>query len=168
VTSRIGTIAAVALGIALAAPAGAQKMLVTYSTLTTTSALAAAQAALEQCQKNGHTVAVAVVDRAGVPLALLRDNLAGPHTTQTAIDKAWSAVSFRLDTAELADTTQAGKAASGIRALPRVVAVGGGMPIRAKGAIVGGIGVSGAPGGDSDDACAKVGIGRISDALELE
>ncbi len=143
-------------------------MLVTYSTLTTSAALAAAQAALAHCQKNGHTVAVAVVDRGGSPLALLRDNLAGTHTTQTAIGKAATAVSFRTDTLDLADTTQAGKPSSGIRSLPNVVAVGGGIPIRAKGSIVGGIGVSGAPGGDNDDVCAKAGIAEISDALELE
>ncbi len=46
--------------------------------------------------------------------------------------------------------------------------MGGGMPIRAKGSIVGGIGVSGAPGGDADDACARAGIRAVSDALELE
>lgn len=148
--------------------AAAQKMLVTTAAMTTAAALTAAQAALAACQKNGHTVTVAVVDRAGIPLALLRDNLAGAHTTRTAIDKAWTATSFRMDTAELGDSTQAGKPASGIRALPNVVAMGGGMPIRAKGAIVGGIGVSGAPGGEADDVCAKAGIAAVSDALELD
>jgi uncharacterized protein GlcG (DUF336 family) len=151
-----------------AAPAGAQRMLNSYVTLSTTAAQQAAQASLARCQKDGFTVAVAVVDRGGQPLVLLRDNLAGPHTTRTAINKAATAVSFRTDTTELAATTQPGKAASGIRALPDVVAVGGGLLIRAKGAIVGGIGVSGAPGGDSDDACAKAGIAAISDAIELE
>ena len=98
----------------------------------------------------------------------LRDPLAGPHTVQTAIGKAYTAVSFRTDTTELAAATQAGRPSSGIRALPGVVAVGGGMMIRAKGALLGGIGVSGAPGGDQDDACAKAGIAAISDSLELE
>jgi len=168
VATKFQATAAIVLAAAFMGSAAAQKMLVTYSTLTTGSALAAAQAALERCQANGHTVTVAIVDRGGTPLALLRDNLAGAHTTQTAIAKAATAVSFRIDTAELAETTQAGKPQSGIRALPNVVAVAGGIPIRAKGAIVGGIGVSGAPGGDADDVCAKAGISRISDALELE
>lgn len=162
------TYAVVAVAMTLAAPVAAQKMLVTTSSMTTTAALTAARAGLAACQKNGHTVAVAVVDRAGIPLALLRDNLAGAHTTRTAIDKAWTAASFRMDTTELADSTQAGKPSSGIRALPNVIAMGGGMPIRAKGSIVGGIGVSGAPGGDADDACAQAGIRAVSDALELE
>ena len=157
-----------AAGLAGAHAASAQKLLASYPTLTTQAAQQAAQVALARCQKDGFTVAVAVVDRGGQTLALLRDNLAGAHTIQTAIGKAATAVSFRTDTTELAATTQAGKPSSGIRALPNVVAVGGGIVIRAKGSLAGGIGVSGAPGGDSDDVCAKAGIAAISDALELE
>ena len=153
----------------LAAPAAhAQKLLASYPSLTTAAALQAAQAALARCDKDGFTTAVAVVDRGGHVLALLRNGLAGPHTVQTAIGKAGSALSFRTDTTELAASTQAGRPSSGIRALPGVVAVGGGMMIRAKGALVGAIGVSGAPTGDADDVCAKAGIAAIGDALELE
>jgi len=159
---------AAAIALSIATQAAGQKLLATTSSLTTTAAREAAEAALAHCQKGGFTVAVAVVDRGGHPLAVLRDNLAGSHTTSTAIGKAATAVSFRTDTTELAETTQAGKPSSGIRALPNVVAVGGGMMIRAKGSVVGGIGVSGAPGGDADDVCAKAGIAAISDAIELE
>jgi len=157
-----------AAGVSIAAPAAAQKMLNTFTTLSLAAAQQAAQAALSRCQKDGFTVAVAVVERGGQPLVMLRDPLAGAHTSQTAINKAATAVSFRTDTTELAAITQAGKAASGIRQLPNVVAVGGGIVIRAKGSIVGGIGVSGAPGGDNDDVCAKAGIAAINDAIELE
>jgi uncharacterized protein GlcG (DUF336 family) len=160
------TVAVAAVGITTSA--AAQKMLNTFSTLSLAAAQQAAQAALSRCQKDGFTVAVAVVDRGGQPLVMLRDSLAGAHTSQTAINKAATAVSFRTDTTELAAITQAGKAASGIRELPNVVAVGGGIVIRAKGSIVGGIGVSGAPGGDNDDVCAKAGIAAINDAIELE
>ncbi len=161
-------IAAAVIAAGVAAPASAQKLLANYMTLSTGAAQQAAQAALARCQKDGFTVAVAVVDRGGQPLVVLRDNLAGAHTTQTATNKAATAVSFRTDTTELAATTQAGKAQSGIRQLPNVIAVGGGLMIRAKGSLVGGIGVSGAPGGDADDVCAKAGIAAIQDALELE
>ena len=155
--------------VGIAAPALAQqKLTTTFTTLTTAAALTVARAALARCDKDGYTTAVAVVERNGQPLALLRNNLAGAHTSQTAINKASSAVSFRTDTTELAAATQSGRVGSGIRNIPNVVAVGGGMPIRAKGSIVGGIGVSGAPGPDNDDACAKAGIAAISDALELE
>jgi uncharacterized protein GlcG (DUF336 family) len=146
----------------------AQKLLAPYASLTTHAALLAAQAALARCQKEGFTVAVAVVDRGGHALVLLRDNLAGAHTVQTAINTAATAVSFRMETAELAASTQPGKEGSGIRTLPNVVAIGGGLPIQAKGTQVGGIGVSGAPGGDADAMCARAGIAAIRDALELE
>lgn len=165
---RLACLVALAAALFCAGPAAGQKLLTTYTTLTTTAARDAAQAALVRCQKDGYTVAVAVVDRAGQPLAVLRDNLAGNHTTQAAIGKASTAISFRTDTTELAANSQAGKPSSGIRAWPNVVAVGGGMMIRAKGSIVGGIGVSGAPSGDADDVCAKAGIAAISDAIELE
>ena len=148
--------------------AAAQKLLASYATLTTTAALQAAQAALAHCQKAGYTVAAAVTDRGGHALAVLRDNLAGAHTSRTALNKAATAASFRIDTTELATQTQAGRPQSGIRALPDVVAVGGGLPINAKGALVGAIGVSGAPGGDADEACARAGAAAIADSLELE
>jgi uncharacterized protein GlcG (DUF336 family) len=164
----LATLSIAAAVAVFASPVSAQKLLTTQTTLTPAAALQATQAALARCQKDGYTVAVAVVDRSGQPLALLRDNLAGAHTSQTAIGKAATAVSFRTDTTELAVSTQAGKASSGIRQLPGVIAVGGGLMIRAKGSLVGAIGVSGAPTGDADDACAKAGIAAIQDALELE
>jgi len=160
---------ALLLATTLAGPAwGAEKLLASYPSLTNAAALDAARAALASCDKGGYTVSVAVVDRGGHALVVLRNGLAGAHTVQTAIGKASTAVSFRTDTTELATATQAGRASSGIRDLPGVVAVGGGMMIRAKGSLVGGIGVSGAPNGDADDGCAKAGIAAISDALELE
>jgi uncharacterized protein GlcG (DUF336 family) len=131
------------------------------------TALKATRAALEDCRKRGYQVAVAVVDRSGVAQAMLRDRFAGPHTPKTAIGKAWTAVSFRTNTLEFAAETQAGRPASGIRNLPRVVAIGGGVLIEAGGSIVGAIGVSGAPGGDADELCAKAGIAAIRDDIEL-
>lgn len=163
----LAVVAGAAFAVA-AIPASAQKLTASYPTLTTAAALQVAQGALAECQKRGFTVAVAVVDRGGQPLAMLRDNLAGAHTSTTAIRKAYTAASFRTDTTELAALTQPGKAASGIRQLADVVAVGGALVIRAKGSLVGAIGVSGAPGGDEDDICAKAGVRVIGDALELE
>jgi hypothetical protein len=63
--------------------------------------------------------------------------------------------------------TQPGRPASGIRNLPRVVAIGGGMIIEGGGQLVGGIGVSGAPGPDKDEVCANAGIAAIEDLLEF-
>ena len=164
----IGFVTTLLMG-ALAVPAThAQKLLASYPSLTTAAALQAAQAALARCDRDGFTTAVAVVDRGGHALALLRNGLAGAHTVNMATGKAWTALSFRTDTTEFATMTQPGAAASGVRQLPNVIAVGGGMMIRAKGSLVGAIAVSGAPTGAADDVCAKAGIAAINDALELE
>lgn len=162
-------VATLALLAALAWPVQAQPAAGTFSTrsLTPETALAAARAALEHCRKAGYQVGVAVVDRAGLPQVFLRDRFAGEHTVQVAIDKAWTAASFRIPTTALATETQAGKPMSGIRGQPRVVAAGGGLVIESAGSVVGAIAVSGAPGGDADDACAKAGIQAIADALEF-
>lgn len=164
--SRIALLASLA---AFGAAAGAtEKMTTAYPSLSTATALKVAEAALAECQKKGYVVGVAVVDRGGAPLALLRDNLAGAHTPSTAIGKAWTAVSFRSNTTELLAMTEPGKPSAGIRELPNVVILGGGLQIMAKGVLLGAIGVSGAPGGDIDDACGKAGIKAVSDNLELE
>jgi uncharacterized protein GlcG (DUF336 family) len=135
--------------------------------LTPETALTAAQAALAHCRKAGHQVAVAVADRAGVTQVLLRDRFAGPHTVEAATKKAWTAASFRMPTTTLAAETQPGKPMSGLRTLPDVLAAGGGIVIEAGGSTFGGIGVSGAPGGDADDACATAGLKAIADAIEF-
>ena len=141
----------------------------TYSVklLTPETALAAAQAALAQCRKAGFQVAVAVVDRSGVLQVLLRDRFAGAHTVEVATQKAWTAASFRMPTSTLAAQTQAGKPMSGIRSAAQVMAIGGGQVIEAGGSTFGGIGVSGAPGGEADDACAIAGAKAIAEAIEF-
>ena len=141
----------------------------TYSirNMTVDTALKAAQVALKTCRDNGWQVAVAVVDRSGAVQVVLRDRYAGAHTTRTASGKAWTAVSFRTNTGALVDLTQPGKPQSGLRSLPRVVILGGGMIIEGGGQMLGAIGVSGAPGGEADEACAKAGIAAIQESLEF-
>jgi uncharacterized protein GlcG (DUF336 family) len=158
--------AVLASGIVAAGSAHAQATFESRS-ITPEAALRAARAALAACSKSGYQVAVAVTDRAGIPLVMLRDRHAGAHTPQTAIGKAWTAVSFRTDTLSLAQSTRPGEPSAGIRNLPGVVAVGGGRGIDSAGSQVGGIGVSGAPGGDADDACARAGLAEIADDLQM-
>ena len=150
-----------------ALPGHAQEPLVTYKMLSPEIALDSARAALAECRKRGYQVAVAVVDRFGVTQVMLRDRFAGAHTPATAAGKAWTAASFRNDTSALMAVSQPGMPQAGLRNLPGAVILGGGMIIEAGGSMVGALGVSGAPGGDADDACAKAGIDAIRDRLDF-
>lgn len=150
-----------------AATARAQDATFATKSLTLETAQKAAQAALKKCRDDGFQVAVAVVDRSGLTQVMLRDRFAGPHTPSMAEDKAWSAATFRTNTADLDRVTQPGMQQSGIRHRPRVVVVAGGMIIEGAGSLLGAIGVSGAPGGDRDDLCAKAGIAAIQDSIDF-
>lgn len=135
--------------------------------LTPETALVAARAALESCRAQSFQVAVAVTDRSGVVQVLLRDRFAGAHTVEVAANKAWTAASFRTPTSAIATETQPGRPSSGLRSLPRFLAVGGGVVVEAGGSVLGAIAVSGAPVGDADEACAQAGLKAIAEAIEF-
>lgn len=159
------TIASVFLAAALLAPqVQASESLVSFEVMTLETAQKLAEAALTSCRENDYQVSVAVVDRFGTTQVMLRDRFAGPHSPETARRKAWTAVSFRSDTVELAGATKSGQPQAGARDIPGVLMLGGGVPVTAAGSIVGGVGVSGAPSGEADDACARAGI----DAVEAD
>lgn len=158
---------AAAILVTLAHPATAQEPLTTYKSLSPELALDLARASLGDCQSRGYQVSVAVVDRFGVTQVILRDRFAGAHTVATASGKAWTAASFRSSTTELNAVSQPGMKQAGIRNLPGAVIIGGGLIVESGGSLVGAVGVSGAPGGDADEACAKAGIGAIRDKLEF-
>ena len=161
--------AATAAAIATATPAFAEDepAIVEFGMLRPSLAVELAQATLEHCRQQGYQVAVAVVDRSGIPQVILRDRFAGPHTIDTAKGKAWTAVSFRADTSQMDRDIKDGTLSQGLRDIPGALVLGGGVPISSAGSIVGGVGVSGAPGPDLDEACAKAGIGAISDRLDF-
>lgn len=166
---RTAAVAATLMFVAASPAASAQPASGTHAirVLTPEAALKAVNAAVLDCRKRGYQVSVAVVDRFGIEQATWRDRFAGAHTPEFALDKAWTAVSFRSSTTDLARATQAGQPSSGIRHMPRFASVGGGLLIEAGGSIIGGIGVSGAPNGDADDDCAKAGLAAIKDDLDF-
>lgn len=140
---------------------------VVYKSLSPEVALEAAQAALKKCRDNGFQVAVAVVDRFGQPQVMLRDRYAGLPAPDTAVGKAYTALSFRAATSELAKSIRSGQLDSGLARLPHVAMLAGGLMIEAGGTLLGGIGVSGAPGGDKDEECAKAGLDAIRDKIDF-
>ncbi|ABE64396.1 protein of unknown function DUF336 [Nitrobacter hamburgensis X14] len=159
--------AAVTAVIAASSARAGDDALVTYKSLAPDVALEAAQAALKTCRDTGYQVAVAVVDRFGQPQVLLRDRYAGLPAADIATAKAYTALSFRRDTSELAKMVRNGQIDASLARLPRIAMLAGALIIETGGTLVGGIGVSGAPGGDKDEACARAGLDAIRDKLDF-
>ena len=122
----------------------------------------AADAALAKCTEEGQKVSVAVVSRSGSTKVLLKADGSGPHTVGSSTGKAFTAASMGRDTLSLAAFLKDHRELDGLRDMdPRLVILAGGLPIRLQGALVGGIGVGGAPSGKIDEDCARAGIAAI-------
>lgn len=150
----------------LSGPVLAESATWTQKIITPETALKAAIAAKAECQKRNWQVSVSVTDPSGLPLVMLRDRYAGWHTVEAANGKARTAASWRESTTgAAARVTKPEAADKAVMNLAGVVMIGGGLPIESGGQRVGAIGVSGAPGGDNDDICAKAGIAAIEGDL---
>lgn len=147
--------------------AKAEEATVTYKSLTVDVALEAARAALQQCRADGYQVTVVVLDRFGEPQVLLRDRFAGLPSIDIARDKAWTAIGFRSSTSQLGTSVKNGTIEPRLAQMPRMAMFGGGLIIETADTLLGGIGVSGAPGGDKDEKCARAGIDAIRDKLDF-
>jgi uncharacterized protein GlcG (DUF336 family) len=123
------------------------------------------QGALDQCTKDGYKVSVVIVDKGGNVAASVRGDGTGPHTMEFARMKAYTART-RNQTFLATQKQMEDPAFAFLRQIPNVVGVGGGVPIRAGNEVIGGVGVSGAPGGEKDEVCANAGLAKVADALK--
>jgi uncharacterized protein GlcG (DUF336 family) len=128
-------------------------------------ALAIIDGTMEQCARDGYRVSVVVVDNAGMVHASLRGDGTPPHTMEFARRKAYTARTRNQTSLEFMKMTE-NPARAGLRQIPDVVAIGGGVPIRVRNVTIGAVGVSGAPGGDKDEVCANAGIARVAEHLK--
>jgi uncharacterized protein GlcG (DUF336 family) len=147
-----------------AAPAFAQAPQVEKN-VSTAMALAILQGTIEQCTKDGYKVSVTIVDKAGNVAAQLRGDGTGPHTMEFSRLKAYTARTRNQTSLQTMKELE-DPARSFLRQIPGVVGVGGGVPIRAGNEVIGGVGVSGAPGGEKDEACANAGLAKVEAALK--
>jgi len=139
------------------------------ATLPLSLATKAAAVAVEKCKQDGYRVSASVVDRAGVLKVLMREDGAGPHTTDSSSKKAYTAASLRRPTSELAELINKMPTLQALREMnDRILILGGGLPIEIGGEVVGGIGVGGAPGTQLDDACAQAGLDSIGAAPKVK
>ena len=137
--------------------------LVTQKTLSLALAKTMADAALAECKAKGYNTSVVVVDRAGQPIVMLRDENATAQTTEMARRKAYTARMFRMSTLDFQKRTEDPKYAAQ-RDVADILALGGGVPINAGTETIGGIASSGSTQ-DQDDACAKAGVAKVAELL---
>ncbi|MGH9647939.1 MAG: GlcG/HbpS family heme-binding protein [Bryobacteraceae bacterium] len=138
--------------------------LVSQRNLSLPMAKTIAEAALSACKAKGFSTAVAVVDRAGQVMVILRDEQATAQQVEMARRKAYTARVFRTSTLEFRKRTS-DPAYAAQRDLPDILALGGGVPIQVGDDVIGGVGSSGA-NQDNDDACAKAGVAKVADLLK--
>lgn len=164
------TLLLIALSLFIFSAHAEEELQATYSrkAITPEVAYIAARAALDSCRNSGYQAAVAVIDFTGMPVVILRDRLAGLHTVEIATGKARAAFAFRTDTTALTAVTLPDEPQAAIRLTPGYSIIPGGLMIEAGGSLIAGIGVSGAPGGDLDEVCAKDGIAAIQEILDFE
>lgn len=148
----------------IAAAQNGQPVMVEVKRLSLDTALRIARAAIEQCREEGVQVAVTVVDTGGDPQVVLRDVFAVDLTLKISRQKAYTAMAFNTPTSQLAKRfTEPFSVAKVEGVLPAA----GGVPITAAGATIGGVGVSGAPSGATDEKCARAGIDAVQMDLEM-
>ncbi len=127
--------------------------------------LAIIQGAIDQCTKDGYKVSVTVVDKAGLVAGQVRGDGTNPHTMEFSRLKAYTSRTRGITSLEVMKQFE-NPAMAPLKQIPGVVGVGGGVPIKAGNEVIGGVGVSGAPGGDKDEVCANAGIAKVADALK--
>jgi uncharacterized protein GlcG (DUF336 family) len=148
---------------AIAAPVAADDVsVVSVKRLSMDTALKVAQGAVDACREKGIQIGVTVVDRDGIVQVTLRDTIAAPITVPISKMKAFTAVNFNAATSALG-----GRADTPIGRIDGLVMSAGGVPIQAGGSLIGGVGVSGAPEGATDEECAQAGVDAVSADLEF-
>lgn len=158
-------LSSVTMAAALAAtlPAAAEdSMVIQVKRMSMETATAIAKAAIDACREKGIQIGATVVDRDGIPQAALRDTIAPKITLEISQGKAYAAVMFNVATSQLAD-----RANSPIGRVPGLIMSPGGLPIEVGGSLLGGVGVSGAPSGETDAECAQAGIAAVQTDLEM-
>ena len=153
------------LGVAsmLALPANAQ--LLAHKDLSLATALTIATTAMDTCKGQGYRVSVTVVGRNGEPLVQLRGEDASPHTYDFSFRKAYTARTFRVASGEIVNRFKQDPTYFAVH-VPNTAPSQGALPIKIGDEVIGAAGVSGAPGGDKDETCAKAGLDKIADQLK--
>ena len=148
-------------------PVTGERGVVTTHALSLELADKIAHGAIEACRKMGYHTTITVLDSSGALKAFLRDDMTGPHTISLSKDKAYTAITLanRFTTSGTFATARNSTLGSPMTNIQGVVGVAGGVPIKYRGEVIGGVGSSGAVGGDKDELCSQAGIDAVADQL---
>jgi uncharacterized protein GlcG (DUF336 family) len=158
-----GLALATMLATGLANSANAQ--IVVHKDISLAMATTIALTAVENCKSAGYNVSVHVLGRNGETLVGLRNDKAGPNTYENSFKKAYTSRTFRIASGKFAENVAQNPVAPQLM-LANIVAARGALPIMIGEETIGSVGVSGAPGGDKDEACAQAGIDKVKDDLK--
>ncbi len=134
-------------------------------TISHGAALEMAIAAQAACRKEGYKVTITVLNRAGRTAVVLHDDGANPHTLENSLRKAYTSLTYRVPSGEFGKRMAATPPPHGAMVLDKVTSAEGALPVMSNKEVIGSIGISGAPGGHRDAACAQVGIDKIAAGL---
>jgi uncharacterized protein GlcG (DUF336 family) len=157
----ISLVSALAFGLAPAANA----QLITHKDLSLGMATTIALTAIETCKANGYSVSAHVLGREGQVIVAMRNESAGLATWENSMKKAYTARTFARSSGEFANGVK-GNPNAGALYLTNIVPAQGALPIKIGNETIGAVGISGAPGGEKDEACAKAGIDKVADELK--
>ncbi len=139
-----------------------ETMIVSTKRMTLPVAIKIAEAAIAECTKQGIQIGVTVVDREGIVQVTLRDTIAAQITVPISKGKAFTAANFNAATSALED-----RANTAVGRFPGHVMSAGAVPVEVGGSLIGAVGVSGAPSGETDEKCAQAGVDAIIDDIEM-
>jgi uncharacterized protein GlcG (DUF336 family) len=148
---------------AVFAPAGAQTL--THKDISAEAAVTIATTAMADCKSKGYKVSAVVLGRNGEIIAHIRGDDTGPHTMENAYKKAFTARTFRIASGEMEERLKKNPQ-MGAQYLTGFTTARGALPIKIGDDVVGAAGVSGAPGGEKDEACVQTGLDKVKDQLK--
>lgn len=161
-TLSVAVISLAIVGISMNTHAQDKQLSVSVKRLSLESAERVAKATIADCRKKGYQISVTVVDRNGIPQVMLRDTLGPPVSVGISKDKAYTSANFFSPSGGLDRLKD-----SPLFNRDGLALMAGGVLIEAGGQVYGAVGVSGAPGGEIDESCAKAGVAAIAEDLEM-
>ena len=144
----------------------AQPVPLQQSNMSLNLANALVEATMSACHAQGRSAVAAVIDRGGHLLSLQRDDSVGPHNTDAAVKKAFTALSTKTPSRIFAENARKNPESNNLNTIDSLLLIGGGVPVKVGDEVIGAIGVGGAGGSVIDEGCALQAIDKVLGATK--